>query len=279
MNAEPVLLGKSIRCGYHPSSDVLQLDHIMVYAGELLFVLGRSGIGKSTFLELSGLMNKPTARAEGQLKFKYKDADVENILDLWQQGDQALSQFRSIHYSFIFQETNLLEHYSVGENMCLPALIQGQAQEGVLERALKYMDQVSLNRDYYDRRPSQLSGGQKQRASFIRALLADFSILFGDEPTGNLDSATAYQLMALLKQHINEEKKAAIIVSHDIRLAIQFADRIAVLTGVDETSETGHLDMNNFYERNASNQWSLKGVEIPDDTLFMRISKLIRLAD
>lgn len=261
-----------IRCAYRPDQLVLELEHLETAAGELLFVLGRSGIGKSTFLELAGLMNKPSHLAEGVLTLDRAGSEGANILDLWNGSNQRISEFRNRHFSFIFQETNFLEAFNVGENVFLPAMVQGMSFDQAESKAKNFMRSLDLAPELLDKHPHHLSGGQKQRMAFIRALLPDFKILFGDEPTGNLDTATADQLMTILKQELKDGGKAAIVVSHDIRLSVRFADRIAVFT-MNEI-EGGRLLKEHTFTRDGS--WQSENGTWSDSELVSLLDRLIR---
>lgn len=272
----PLLSARNIRCGYHPGHLVLEVTELHICPGELLFILGRSGIGKSTFLELAGLMNLPGAMQDGAIQFRAVDCHYENLLDLWRAGDEEISDFRSRNLSFIFQETNLLDQYSVEENLCLPAWLQGQDYSRIIERVTRYMDRLGMPANLLLKNPNHLSGGQRQRIAFIRALVSDFTVLFGDEPTGNLDLSTAQQLMALLKDSLAGVERCGVIVSHDLRLALAFADRIAVFTPREDQPGTGVLEEGNLYWKSTANWRSVYG-QYSDQELLDRLSGLIRM--
>lgn len=271
-----VVIGiRDLVCAYVPGRTVLKVEDLRIHRGELLFLLGRSGIGKSTFLELAGLMNRPAGGVSGEVLFHDRDGRRHALLDLWDQTNQAISDFRNRYLAFIFQETNLLDQFSAGENMVLPALIQGQARSAAEERVRALMAALSLDPSLAQHAPAHLSGGQKQRMAFIRALATDFEVLFGDEPTGNLDPVTARRLMEVLREHLHRYRGSGIVVSHDISLALGFADRIAVVTESADTPGQGVLLPEHLFRRSGpdwqAGQRQYAGEAMPD-----LLSSLIR---
>lgn len=264
-----------LHCAYTPGKPVLRVDTLQIHRGELLFLLGRSGIGKSTFLELTGLMNSPAGGVSGAIIFHDRDGQEHALLDLWQQSNTRISDFRNRHLAFIFQETNLLEQFTAGENMLLPSLIQGQSLETARKRVKQLMEDLSLDAALADHAPGHLSGGQKQRMAFIRALATHFDVLFGDEPTGNLDPVTARRLMEVLRMHLHEEQRAGIVVSHDIALALTFADRIAVITESTETPGLGVLKAEHLFKRVGSD-WTNGKAQFDAELMPESLAGLIR---
>lgn len=244
-----VLQVQDLRCAYLEGRTVLSVPELSVYRGEVLFILGRSGVGKSTLLELIALMNKPAAFLEGEVRFFGQDDRQEEVLGLWNTSLARLSGFRRHHYSFIFQEPNFLDHYTARENMLLPALAQGNAMADTEREVIRLMGELDLDPSLLEQPPSRLSGGQRQRMAFIRALVPGFDVLFGDEPTGNLDPVSASRLMRLLRDRISDSHHAAVVVSHDLGLARSFADRIAVITRGGHADPGGHLLRGNILVR------------------------------
>ncbi len=229
----------NLKCEYKPDLPVLHIEHLGIPRGKLIFVIGKSGIGKSTLIETLGLMNKTiVANANTSIQFfEQKNIPVE-LNDSWSWNNNLLSEFRRKHFSFIFQNTNLMPNFSSGENMMISLLIKGENKKKAKEEVLKVMSKLSLPHDVFDKRITEVSGGQRQRLAFVRAITADFSVLFGDEPTGNLDERTAIELMTILKQSVSGRNKAGIIVSHDLNLARQFADIIIPITSVSRADGT-----------------------------------------
>lgn len=259
-----------LRCAYGDGPLVLTVPQLEVAAGELVFVVGVSGGGKSTLLETVGLMNK-TLKGSGKMLFAEQNLEQINISSLWNQSEQ-LDDFRKRHFSFIFQKTNLMPNFSCGENMVLPALFKGLDFKVAKSKVEQYMDQLGLDRSIFNKRIVNVSGGQRQRLAFIRAMAADFSILFGDEPTGNLDANTAREVMTVLSNHLHENGKTGIVVSHDIDLALEFADRIIPITMITGNGDINHgtVDAKNILTKNESGNWSDTQMTHPQPNLHLQ---------
>lgn len=246
-------------CQYIAGVPILNIRKVEIPFGKLIFVVGKSGVGKSTFIETLGFMNNTIAVNE-KTRIRYHgrpDSSPEELKDFWKRSNDLQSLFRLDHFSFIFQQTNLMNNFTSGENMMVNLLINGESLDCAKQRILSVMDQLSLPKELFDRNISELSGGQRQRLAFARAVTAKFNVLFGDEPTGNLDQKTAAELMRGLKYILVEEHKTAIMVSHDLSLAIEFADIIIPITPVgngEYRSQTGEiLEKNILKKRNG--QW------------------------
>lgn len=249
----------NLRCSYDRnycegvSKVVLEIRNLTLPKGKKIFIVGESGIGKSTILEVLGLMNN-TIISDKDTKFLFYDSDgiKVNLLDLWARNDDSeLSKFRLQHFNFIFQSTNLMRNFTAYENISLTRMLQGYSQNDAFAKASQILDDLGLGHIGEDRMAHELSGGQQQRLAFARAILPDFTVLFGDEPTGNLDSDNAVKAMELLSDKLNElNGSSAIIVSHDMHLAVTFADIIIkirkeearVATIKDEISYSGVID-------------------------------------
>lgn len=205
------------------------MDRLDIPRGKMIFIVGVSGGGKSTLIETLGLMNH-TTRYEGlggQVRYFPAAEPPTDLLALWSDGDDAtLSGFRQRHFSFIFQQTNLMPNFSSGDNMLITALFAGQDRQTAERKVRRLMADIDLPGRAFDAPIQELSGGQRQRLAFIRALVADFEVLFGDEPTGNLDNATARECFHLLRGEIAQSRRTAVIVSHDLAIAAEFADLI-----------------------------------------------------
>lgn len=226
---------ENLRCSYDRnyvegvSKVVLEIRNLTLPAGRKIFIVGESGIGKSTILEVLGLMNNTTVIQEDtRFLFYGRDDKAVDLLSLWASGsDQALSEFRLKHFNFIFQSTNLMRNFTAYENIALTRMLQGYSQEESFQKAAQVLADLGLGHISQDRMANELSGGQQQRLAFARAILPDFTVLFGDEPTGNLDSDNAVKAMELLSEKLNQlEGSSAIIVSHDMHLSTSFADMI-----------------------------------------------------
>ncbi len=227
---------KDLYCRYRTGSTVLYIKELDIPRGELVFVLGASGIGKSTFIETLGLMNDTIAKATNTSILLYPSGNKEGIemKDSWNKIDEEISRFRNQYFSFIFQSTNLMPNFTAGENMCISQLIQGINLADAKDQVLEVMKDLRLPTETFDKKIMELSGGQRQRLAFVRAVTSEFEVLFGDEPTGNLDRYTAHKLMQIFNENLKKYNRSGIIVSHDIDLALSYADRIILLSSNQE---------------------------------------------
>lgn len=225
---------QNIRCSYDKhyregqSKVVLEIEHLVMPRGKKIFIVGESGIGKSTILETLGMMNNTIVPGDLSI-FNFYES-TEKVLDLksmWKKRDKVLSDFRLKHYSFIFQNTNLMRNFTAFENIAFTRMLQGFSRFSCFQRTKKVLTDLGLEHIDENRMTQELSGGQQQRLAFARAIIPDFTVLFGDEPTGNLDAENAVRVMEILTSKLSEHEGAsAIIVSHDMHLAVTFADVI-----------------------------------------------------
>jgi putative ABC transport system ATP-binding protein len=191
--------------------DALRGVSLDVAKGELVAVMGPSGSGKSTLMHILAGLDKPTA---GSVTIAGRE-----ITSL---SDNELTKLRRAHIGFVFQFFNLLPMLTAEENVTLPQRIAGQkVDRDWLEIVLS---QVGID-GRRTHRPSELSGGQQQRVAIARALVARPSVLFADEPTGNLDSATSAEILAVLREAVEGYGQTTIMVTHDPRAA-EIADRV-----------------------------------------------------
>lgn len=225
---------EKLRCSYDKhykegvSKVVLEIDHLAIPRGKVIFIVGESGIGKSTILETLGMMNN-TIVPDKEARFVFYDNDGKELplAPMWKKSDRVLSDFRLKHYSFIFQNTNLMRNFTAYENISFTRMLQGFSRFSCFQRTRKVLEDLGLEHIDEQRMAQELSGGQQQRLAFARAILPDFTVLFGDEPTGNLDVENATRVMEILKNKLSAHEGAtAIIVSHDMHLAVTFADVI-----------------------------------------------------
>jgi putative ABC transport system ATP-binding protein len=194
--------------------DALRGVSLAVSAGELTAVMGPSGSGKSTLMHILAGLDRPTA---GQVWI-----DGNNIAEV---GDTQLTKLRRRHVGFIFQFFNLLPMLTAEENVVLPLELAGRkAERGWLDELLA---SVGLG-DRRTHRPSELSGGQQQRVAIARALVTRPTVVFADEPTGNLDSHTSAEILELLRESVSSYGQTTVMVTHDPRAAA-IADRILFL--------------------------------------------------
>ena len=173
-----------------------------VPAGDYVAIMGPSGSGKSTLLNLLGCLDKPTA---GQ--FFMGDDDVARMTD-----DQ-LSYIRASRIGFVFQSYNLIQQYTVLENIEVPLLYQGKLSLAGRRRCRELADMVGLG-DRLGHRPAQLSGGQQQRVAIARSLVNDPYFILADEATGNLDSVTSEEILGMFER-LNDEGRTIIMVTHE----------------------------------------------------------------
>jgi len=262
---------ENLKCSYDQHKIVLNIERLDIKRGTLNFIIGASGIGKSTFIETIGLMNNTIYKNGQNTQLDFQHDDKKTCLtDIWNDDSEALAQFRSDNYSFIFQSTNLMSHFTAGENMCFGLLLNGKSMEESKKIVLEMMASVNLNPELFDRKIVELSGGQRQRVAFVRAFASDFEVLFCDEPTGNLDVKTAHKLMSNLKQHLKDHNKTGLIVSHDINLALKFADNIYYIKENNDNQElSGELSNEQCFSRQ-DDDWYYKG-----DMVSPKINSLI----
>jgi len=191
---------------------------LAIAAGEFLALLGSSGSGKSTLLNLLAGLDRPTSGAI--------HVNTENLAELDSPG---LARYRRDTVGMVFQSFNLLPRMTLEENVELPLRLAEVDRPERSRRVAQALERVRLAARA-KHRPSELSGGEQQRGALARALVNQPSILFADEPTGNLDSATGEQILLLLKEIQAKLGMTIIMVTHERPLAERFADRIAVLS-------------------------------------------------
>ncbi len=204
------VMGHAKRGGVEEQVVVHALRGVSVdfYPGEYVAIMGASGSGKSTMLNLLGCLDRPSS---GQ--YLLGEMDVSSL------SDDDLSEIRSRYIGFIFQAYNLIQQYTVYENIQLPLTYQGSGviSEELHERTHELAALVGLG-DRLDHKPNQLSGGQQQRVAIARSLINDPYIILADEATGNLDSQTSAEIMAMLER-LNDAGKTIIMVTHEDDIA------------------------------------------------------------
>ncbi len=199
---------------------VLRGISMQIEAGQIIAVVGASGAGKSTLLHILGTLDRPTS---GTLLY-----DNEDVFAL---EDDVLARFRNRTVGFVFQFHHLLPEFSALENVAMPALIGGAKLSAVRDQARDLLKDVGME-SHADHRPSELSGGEQQRIAVARALMNSPRAVLADEPSGNLDSANAELLHALLWDLSRQRGQTFVVVTHNEELAKR-ADRIVrIVDGV-----------------------------------------------
>jgi putative ABC transport system ATP-binding protein len=225
---EPVLRARGLAKTYVADGvEVLALRGVDldVAPGELVAIMGPSGCGKSTFLHLLGGLDRPTA---GSIELDGRP--VEGLSE----ADWAVLRRREI--GFVFQFFNLVGNLTVAENVELPARLVGASSDDARRHREELLERLGVSARA-DALPSQLSGGQQQRVALARALVNRPTVLLADEPTGNLDSKSAAEVLALLRE-VRSGGQTLVLVTHDVRVAAS-ADRVVSLRDglvVDETA-------------------------------------------
>lgn len=211
---------------------------LTVMPGEFLAIMGPSGSGKSTLLYLIGGLDRPTS---GEMQV--------NRREITQLDENDLAGYRGQEVGFIFQAFHLVPTMTAVQNVEFPMIFSGAAPQKRRQQALALLERVGLG-DRTGHRPTELSGGQQQRVAIARALANDPRIILADEPTGNLDTQTGREVMALLGQLNQEEGRTIIIVTHDPGMTAYATRTIHLLDGkitdgaspVDDASPGGALD-------------------------------------
>jgi len=227
---KPLFVIENLSCSYKKGPVVLKIPRLEIPRNRIIVLLGKSGFGKSTLLETLGLMNNTISEGDIQF-FPGEDDTMISYKDLWFSGKLSeIARIRREHFSFIFQNTNLMPNFTAYENACLTQMISGVPFLKAKEKVRDVMVEMGLEKVKDTQRAVELSGGQKQRLAFVRAITPDFLVLFGDEPTGNLDNYNSEELMWKLDGNIRQNNGSAIIVSHNVELSMKFADVLMVLS-------------------------------------------------
>jgi lipoprotein-releasing system ATP-binding protein len=191
---------------------ILKGVDLEVKKGEIVTIVGASGAGKSSLLNILGTLDKPDA---GNVIIGNTDVNKLNNKDL--------SAFRNRKIGFVFQFHHLLVEFNALENVCIPALIAGDTRSAAEKKAIKLLDRLGLH-DRMTHKPGQLSGGEQQRVAVARALINSPALIYADEPSGNLDSTNANELHHLFSDLRDEFDQTFVIVTHNEHLA-ELSDR------------------------------------------------------
>jgi putative ABC transport system ATP-binding protein len=202
-------------------------------AGKLTAVMGPSGSGKSTLMHILAGLDKPTSGT-----VSIAGTEITTL------GDTDLTKLRREHIGFIFQFFNLLPMLTARENVMLPLTIAGEKPDGEFFGDL--VERVGLA-DRLSHRPAELSGGQQQRVAIARALVSRPTVIFADEPTGNLDSRTSGEILDLMRRSVEEYGQTTVMVTHDARAAAM-ADRVLFLADGQIVKETGRTSQHEILQ-------------------------------
>jgi putative ABC transport system ATP-binding protein len=198
--------------------DALRDVSLSVGQGEFVAIVGPSGSGKSTMMHIVGCLDRPTAG-----EYRLAGTPVAAL------GDDALARLRSRTIGFVFQSYNLLPRTTALENVATPLLYQGVGRRERTRRATEALERLGLG-DRLKHEPSQLSGGQQQRVAFARAIVTDPALILADEPTGNLDSHSGQDVLALLRE-LHAAGRTIVLITHDAEVAAAATRQVHILDG------------------------------------------------
>ncbi|HMR90962.1 MAG TPA: ABC transporter ATP-binding protein [Chitinophagaceae bacterium] len=218
---------ENIRKSYYMGKNVLEVlkgVSLDIFKNEYVALMGPSGSGKSTLMNILGCLDPPTAG-------KY----VLNGQDVSKMEDNDLAEVRNEEIGFVFQQFNLLPRLTALENVALPLVYAGMSRKQRNEKALHVLDLVHLS-DRHHHKPNELSGGQCQRVAIARALVNDPSLILADEPTGNLDTKTSYEIMDIFG-HIHSNGNTVVLVTHEEDIANHALRIVRLRDGVIESDK------------------------------------------
>ncbi len=195
------------------STPVLHGINFSMLRGDFVAIMGQSGSGKSTLMNILGCLDTPTSG-----NYRLNDREVASL------SRAELAVLRNQTIGFVFQSFNLLKRMTIQDNVALPLIYAGVSRGEARKRASEQLAKVGLG-EYGQRQPNQLSGGQQQRVAIARALVADPPLILADEPTGNLDTKTSEEIMALLTMLNRERGQSIILVTHEPDIAA-YASRL-----------------------------------------------------
>ncbi len=201
---------------WYGNLQVLKGIDLDIEQGKIISIVGASGAGKTTLLQILGTLGRPTT---GQI--------IINNVDIVKLREKELARFRNQNIGFVFQFHHLLPEFTALENVCIPALIQKISKKKAEEKALELLSFLGLT-DRIHHKPEELSGGEQQRVAVARALINNPSVVFADEPSGNLDSVNKHELHQLFFTLRDKFHQTFVIVTHDLSLA-DMSDRKIVM--------------------------------------------------
>ncbi|MBI1912348.1 MAG: ABC transporter ATP-binding protein [Deltaproteobacteria bacterium] len=199
--------------------EVLRGIDLTIKKGETLAIVGASGVGKSTLLNIMGALDRPT---EGEVLYKGES--------IFKYDDKKLASFRNRFIGFVFQFHHLLPEFTALENVMLPCLIGGEKPEAARTRAEGLLKEVGLG-SRLNHKPGELSGGEQQRTAIVRSIMQSPEVILADEPTGNLDTRTGEEVFEILLELNKDRDTTMAIVTHNERLASRLSKRITMVDG------------------------------------------------
>lgn len=211
---------------YYDELHVLKGVDLTIKKGEIVSIVGASGAGKTTLLQILGTLDFYSKNPVSQLQI--------NGIEVTSLSDNELAEFRNEQLGFIFQFHQLLPEFTALENICIPAFIKGTPQKEAEKKALELLQFLGLE-DRSHHKPNELSGGEQQRVAVARALINNPSVIFADEPSGNLDSESAEQLHQLFFKLRDRFGQTFVIVTHNHELADMADRKITMSDGLVKT--------------------------------------------
>tara|TARA_B100000767_G_scaffold219820_1_gene207971 strand:- start:2829 stop:3494 length:666 start_codon:yes stop_codon:yes gene_type:complete len=212
---------------YYSQLHVLKGVDLNIKQGEVVSIVGASGAGKTTLLQLLGTLDQPSKHEHTLLEI--------NGVDISSLSDSALAKFRNEYLGFIFQFHQLLPEFTALENVCIPAYIKGTSQVDAEQKAIELLGFLGLQERMHHK-PNELSGGEQQRVAVARALINNPSVVYADEPSGNLDSESAQQLHKLFFKLRDRFGQTFVIVTHNHQLADMADRKITISDGLVKTN-------------------------------------------
>ncbi|MDP4703737.1 MAG: ABC transporter ATP-binding protein [Polaribacter sp.] len=207
---------------YYGDVEVLKGVNLQIKKGEIVAIVGPSGAGKTTILQILGTLDKPEKKSDFQLTI--------NDISLKKLSDKQLSEFRNKHIGFIFQFHQLLPEFTALENVCIPAFIAKKSKKEAENEAKKILEFLGLSHRLHHK-PNELSGGEQQRVAVARALINNPAVILADEPSGNLDSESAKNLHELFFKLRDEFGQTFVLVTHNEELANMTDRKLTMIDG------------------------------------------------
>lgn len=217
-----MIIAKNIH-KFYEKLHVLKGVNLHIKKGEIVSIVGASGAGKTTLLQILGTLDQPTLEKDSSL--------VINGDDVLKMNDNTISKFRNLHLGFIFQFHQLLPEFTAVENVCIPAYIAGKEKSATEIEAKRLLDYLGLS-ERANHKPGELSGGEQQRVAVARALINKPDVIFADEPSGNLDTASAENLHQLFFKLRDEFGQTFVIVTHNEELANRADRKLIMVDGL-----------------------------------------------